>query len=161
MKAVFIMTICLMLTLFALQPVFADMGWLKKGRSFCNADSGLSPRLVKMALVLDLTEDQQAQIQDIIKQHQSTLNLLREQVKNDRATLRELMHSELFDREKSLEITKKMAENRVNMMAEIHAMRQSVNNLLTPDQLEKKELLRETRHARRGAHHQGWHRNHL
>ncbi|MEJ2469773.1 MAG: periplasmic heavy metal sensor [Desulfuromonadales bacterium] len=108
MKAVFVMTMSLILTLFALQPAFADRGWSKTGPSFCNADSGMSPRLEKMALVLDLTEDQQTQIQDILKQHQATIPPLREQAKKYRATLRELMRSETFDREESLQIMQKM-----------------------------------------------------
>lgn len=110
-------------------------------------------RLERMTVMLDLTEDQQAQIAEILEQSRAANEPAREQFKKDREALRAAQGADTFDQQKTRELAHKLADSRVDMMAERHQVRQKVDALLTPEQRQKKNDLRQLHEQRREQRH--------
>ena len=75
---------------------------------------------------------------------------LREAKQDNHQQMRELLSAEDFDEAAVRELARQQADNRVSMMAQRHETRQQIDAVLTVEQREKHQQLREMRQQHRG-----------
>lgn len=109
-------------------------------------------KLQKMQLLLDLTPDQLDRISQIQAQQRAQREQLRDQSHRLRRELDTLQQAEYFDTQRARDLAHQQAELRVSRMAQRHAAREQVEEILTPEQLAKQASYRELRRAQREQH---------
>ncbi len=122
-------------------PAFAK-GMDHHGR---NCDWGKKPRVMKMLDKLNLSDSQEAQVQDIVKQFRGDMKSQKRGLRDARRNLRELMFAEkntetairqAFRETSSLK--EELMVSRIRMMAEI-------KKVLTPEQLQSLKEIKSKR----------------
>ena len=103
----------------------------------------------RLKVALDLTEQQQADIQQIINQQREKVQPVREQAQLNRDGIRELMDQENLDEAKLQALMQEQSKLRTEMMIERHATRAKIDQVLTPEQRQKHEELRELRQGQK------------
>lgn len=99
----------------------------------------------KMAVILDLTEEQQQQWQTLRDQRRAQQEALRTDMQTSRNQLREVARAADADETRIRAAVQEQAELKTRMMVEGAKHRQQVAALLTPQQQEKMEQLRNLR----------------
>lgn len=102
-----------------------------------------------LKVALDLSEQQQTEIQQIIAEQQKKAAPLREQVRANREAVREVMVQAALDEGKLQALMQEQSELRTEMMIEKHATQAKVSQVLTPEQQQKHEELRQVRKEHR------------
>lgn len=133
---------------------------------FHDADRPMHERMLEQ---LDLTDDQQEQIDRLTADHRSAMKDRRELVRDGRMAMRDLVHAEEFDEAAIREAAMAVAEAEADMAVERARLRHEIHKVLTPEQREKaaemfqerREFVRQHgRDFRGGRHfHGGWHRH--
>lgn len=98
-------------------------------------------QLERMAVILDLTEEQRQQWQSLRDQHRGQQDTLWTDMRTRRAQLRELLRADDADEERIRAAIQEQAELKTRMIVEGNRHRQQVAALLTPQQQEKMEQL--------------------
>ena len=130
----------------ALGLIFTTLALAGPGRGFGPGEGpGHEQRLENMAVMLDLTEDQQKSIQEILDKSRVQAEASRAQFQQNRKAMQAIEQADIFDRDKARELAYRMADNWLEMMAEKHRVRQQIDALLTAEQLEKKSQLQTLR----------------
>lgn len=97
----------------------------------------------KMAVILDLNEEQQQQLQTLREQHQQQQQALRTEMQTSRNQLREVARANDADETSIRAAVQEQAELKTRMMVEGAKHRQQIAAVLTPEQQQKFEQLRE------------------
>ncbi|MBW6508131.1 MAG: Spy/CpxP family protein refolding chaperone [Desulfuromonadales bacterium] len=97
----------------------------------------------KMAIILDLSEEQQQQLQNLREQHRQQQQVLRTKMQASREQLREVASANETDEAGIRAAVQEHAELKTRMMVEGAKHRQQIAALLTPEQQLKFEQLRE------------------
>lgn len=97
----------------------------------------------KMAVILDLSEEQQQQLQSLRTQHQQQQQALRTEMQTSRNQLREVARADDADEAGIRAAVQAQAELKTRMMVEGAKHRQQIAAVLTPEQQQKFEQLRE------------------
>jgi len=113
----------------------------------------LEHRMAMMAEVLDLSEQQQAQIKQMLTSNYAQHQALREQLQKNRTALREQLQADSFDEQSFRSLAGKQAELKTELIVARARMKQQLNTVLTPEQQEKAKRLWQLR----GKEHHGRH----
>lgn len=97
----------------------------------------------KMAVILDLNDSQQQQLQTLREQRQQQQQALRTEMQASRDQLREVARANDADEAKISAAAQKHAELKTRMMVDGAKYRQQIAAVLTPEQQQKFEQLRE------------------
>ena len=129
----------------------SSLAWAKHGHDDMMMDGRLKGKgngpmwFLKM---LDLTKEQQEQVDKIIDQHQSERQALHEKIDAARKTLQDAVHTDTFDELKIRSASQTLAAN----MEEIAVLKgkivSEIRPILTPEQLENMKEMR-NRHQER------------
>ena len=103
-----------------------------------------------MKVALDLTEEQEQQLEALREKHQAERQAMRETMRASRDELRELAHSENFDEKAYRAKARAKADLQTEMQASRNQHKQEMLALLTPEQQEKAEKLWELHQEKRG-----------
>lgn len=144
----------LLLATLAITPALAKPGQCGKA---CENGEQQATRLEQLKERLDLTTQQEAEIKEILASTKAKNAALREEKRITREELRKLSRAETLDESHLRELVRKQSDQRADMMIAKHATRARINQVLTPEQQEQHEALRQERQERRGAgkHRQG------
>ena len=112
-------------------------------------------RLEMMSTVLDLTEDQEKQLEKLFDQQWKNKQQQREEMQSSREALREARHAEVFDEADFRTKAAKQAELKTEMMVDHQKMKQQLYSILTPEQQEKADKLRDMMGGRGQGRHGG------
>lgn len=114
-------------------------------------------RLQMMAVALGLSQEQQDQIKQLLSKHFEQSQGLREQLRQNRDTLRQQMRSSNFDEQSFRTQAEKQADLKTDMMVAQAKLKQQIDAILTPEQQKKAETLRQLRgEGRHGRHGMDW-----
>ncbi len=109
-----------------------------------------------MKVALDLTEEQEAQLETLREKHQTERQAMRETMRASREELRAMSHSQDFDEKAFRAKARASADLQTDMHASRNQHKQEMLALLTPEQQEKAEKLWELHQEKRGkGHHEG------
>ncbi len=158
-----------LLTVFALAgsiyAVHADplgrqmMGEMRGGEDCDGTGSGRhQAKMAKMAKFLDLSEAQQAQIQNILEAERAKTEPLRQQMEANREQMRLLVQVDTFDEAAVRTLAAKKAEVGTELMVSRARTQNLIQAQLTPAQRELAEKVRPLMQERRG--NKGKHHNH-
>ncbi len=113
-------------------------------------------RMEMMTTVLDLSEEQNVQLEELMTQQWQDRQQLREKMHASRDALREVEAADTFNEADFLAKAITQAELKTEMMAERARMKQQLYALLTPEQQEKADKLSEMKGHRGKGHHGGF-----
>ncbi|WP_321367464.1 Spy/CpxP family protein refolding chaperone [uncultured Desulfuromusa sp.] len=99
-------------------------------------------RLEKMAVILDLTEEQQTQIEALIEKQWQDRQSMRAQMQTSRNDLRAYKQGNEFNESEFRAKAQKHADLKTEMMVQHAKTRQQLFAVLTPEQQQKAEKLR-------------------
>ena len=99
-------------------------------------------RLEKMAVILDLTEQQKGQLETLFEKKWQDRQSMRTEMEASRKTLREYKQGNNFDESEFRAIAQKHADLKAEMMVQRAKTKQQVFAVLTPEQQQKAEKLR-------------------
>ena len=142
------LTLALLLATLAITPAFAKPGQCDKA---CENGEQQATRLEHLKERLDLTEQQEAEIKEILASTKAKHEALHEEKRVTREELREISRADTLDESRLRELVRKQSDQRVDMMIAKHATRTRINQVLTPEQQEQQEALRQKKQERRGA----------
>jgi Spy/CpxP family protein refolding chaperone len=97
----------------------------------------------KMAVILDLSEEQQQQLQNLREQHRQQQQVLRAEMQASREQLREVARANDADEASIRAAVLEHAELKTRRMVDGAKHRQQIAAVLTPEQQQKFEQLRE------------------
>lgn len=108
--------------------------------------------LQRMAVVLNLSADQQSRIETILASERQATEPLREALRASRDQLRALTQATTFDEGAVRELASSQAQTRTELIVAHARARNQIHNLLTPEQQAQAERLRALggKHGRRG-----------
>ena len=109
---------------------------------------GMKLEMFKVAL--DLTEQQEVEIQQIIDAQREMTEPLREQVRANRVAIREVMDQETLNEAQLETLMHEQSKLHTEMMVGKHATKAKIDQVLTPEQQQKHQELRDVRKERRG-----------
>jgi len=101
--------------------------------------------LDRMIRHLDLTEEQRQQLEQLQARHRDATRAVRDQLRAAHERFAELAHAETLDEAALREAAAEMAELRSEMMLSRVSMRREVDAILTPEQLEQLQQMRQGR----------------
>ncbi len=134
----------------------SDSGSRGQGQGALNFEKHedrMGHRMEMMSTILDLTEEQKAQLEALMTQQWQDRQPLREKMHASRDALRELEAADTFNEADFLAKSIKQAELKTEMMVERAEMKQQIYALLTPEQQEKADKLAEVKgHRGKGRH---------
>jgi protein CpxP len=99
-------------------------------------------RLEKMAVILDLTEQQKGQLKTLFEKKWQDQQSMRTKMEASRETLREYKQGNTFDESEFRAMAQKHADLKTEMMVQQAKTRQQIFAVLTPEQQQKAEKLR-------------------
>ena len=141
------LTLALLLATLAITPAFAKPGQYGKG---CENGEQLATRLEQLKERLDLTAQQETEIKEILSTSKERNEALREEKRTTRKELQDISRAETLDESRLRELVRKQSDQRADMMIAKHTTRTRINQILTPEQQEQHEALRQQRQERRG-----------
>lgn len=148
------LALAFLLATLAITPAFA-----KPGRCGKASDIGEqhATRLEHLKESLDLTAQQEREIKEILAASKEGNETLREEKRSTRRELREMSRADTLDEARLRELVRKQSDQRADMMIAKHATRARINQVLSPEQQEQHEAVRQQRQERRGSakHRQG------
>jgi len=101
----------------------------------------MAQRMNFMAVALDLTDAQQAQLKDLEEKHRQEHQEMRDRMQTNRQEMRGIAQSEDFDKEAFHTKAAQQADLKTEMMAGRTSMKQQMLAILTPEQQVKAEKL--------------------
>jgi protein CpxP len=135
------LALALLLISLIVAPAFAQgNGW---GGSTGNGPTG--EHLERLSQLLDLTPDQKADIKEIVAENRQRFSAQREAQRTNRQEVRELVAAETLNEARLRELLQEETEVRIDRMVATHTMRNQINQVLTPEQQEKHQALRQMR----------------
>lgn len=152
----------LIVLLFSATSAFAWQGHGNKGGNCDRRGDGMNyeqhedrmeNRLEKMAVILDLTKEQQEKIEDLSENNWKERQELRSKMQATRDALREYRSSNEVDVDEFRTKARQQADLKADMMAQKAEHRAAILAVMTPEQQKKAEQLREMRgnkHGQRG-----------
>ena len=130
------------------------------GTAFANPGGGPGPHhdrdggrfLQRMAVILNLSADQQDQIEQILTSERQATAPLREALRASRDQLRQLTQAASFDETAVRNLAASQAQTRTELIVAHARARNQIHNLLSPEQQAQAEKLQSLRggHGRRG-----------
>lgn len=129
-------------------------GW-GPGWGRCNED-GRGPGMRgfgRMAAVLDLTDEQEEQVEAIIEAERSSLQPLRDQMREARNELHAIVRSGSFDEAAVREVAARMSQTRTEMIVAKTRVKSKIYAVLTPEQQELADKVEPMFEQKRGRHH--------
>ena len=143
------LTLALLITSLAIAPAFAK-------RHGCdnqfNHDGKRTGQIEQLKQALDLTPQQEVDIQEIRSASREQTASLREATQANREAIRESFGADTLDETRLRELIRAQAELRTDMMIAKHATRSKINQTLTPAQQSKHKEFRQQRMEQRGPH---------
>jgi protein CpxP len=103
---------------------------------------------MKILKKLDLTQEQQEKVDAILAEHQSEKQVLHENIKNAKKSLREAMHADAFNEEAIRSASKTLSANMEEMAVFRGKIFAEIRPLLTWEQIEKLSEMRIRPHER-------------
>lgn len=100
-------------------------------------------RLEKMAVILDLTEKQKEQLEDLHEKNWQDRQVMRAEMKASRESLREYKQGKEFNESEFRAIAQKHADLKTEMMVQRAQSKQQIFAVLTPEQQQKAEQLKD------------------
>ncbi len=152
MKKISTLSILLLATLFTTGAAFAWPGH-QGGKRFADCDrrgagmnyeqraERMENRMERMAVILDLSEEQKTKLEDLREKHFQNRQTMREEMQQSREDLRNYKFSKEFNEKDFRALAKKNAELKTEMMVQGAKQRQEMLAVLTPEQQEKAEKL--------------------
>lgn len=112
-------------------------------------------RLERISRALDLSSQQEADIKAILTTSREETRALREAARATREEIRDTLSAADLDEARLQQLVRDQAERRTKLMVASYTLRTRINQVLTPEQQEKRDALRqhrmEHRALRRGA----------
>jgi Spy/CpxP family protein refolding chaperone len=142
------LVVALLLTSLAIAPAFAKRNGCE---NFSEKGGQREGKIEHLKEKLDLTEQQEADINEILAARKAGMAALREETRTTREAIREMSRAETLDESRLRELVRKQSDQRADMMIARHATRARINTVLTPEQQEKHKAFREQRQERRGS----------
>jgi protein CpxP len=142
------LVVALLLTSLTVTPAFAKRNGCE---NFGEKGGQREGRIEQLKERLDLTEQQEADIKEIMAASKEGKEARREETRTTREAIREMSRAETLDESRLRELVRKQSDQRADMMIARHATRARINAVLTPEQQEKHEAFREHRQERRGS----------
>ncbi|TNF50956.1 MAG: periplasmic heavy metal sensor [Deltaproteobacteria bacterium] len=148
------LALAFLLATLAITPAFAKPG--RCGKAF-DIGEQQATRLEHLKESLDLTAQQEKEIKEILAASKEGNETLREERRSTRKELREMSRADTLDEPRLRELVHKQSDQRADMMIAKHATRARINQVLSPEQQEQHEAVRQQRQERRGSakHRQG------
>lgn len=148
------LALAFLLATLAITPAFAKPG--RCGKTFENGEQQAT-RLEHLKESLDLTAQQEREIKEILAASQEGNETLREEKRSTRKELREITRADTLDEPRLRELVHKQSDQRADIMIAKHATRARINQVLSPEQQEQHEAVRQQRQERRKSakHRQG------
>lgn len=157
MKKSFLVTALLLTALAGASTLLPTLANASPGRA--GQGPGDGPRLHRMAQALGLSTEQQARIQEIIKEEGPALAPLQETLRTSREALHKAITIEPFDETAVRALASDQAATRTEMIVARARMQNRIQAVLTPEQRVLAEKLRAEHregHGPRGRHGEGW-----
>lgn len=120
-----------------------SIGFIGAGQAHKQGGPGFN--LDRMSNRLDLTDDQRAQVEEIVASTRPEMNELREAMKENRVRLDELKQQETFDEDRIRELAGKQGELKAEMMVLRAGQRNQINAILTDEQRGQRDKWRGNR----------------
>ena len=102
-------------------------------------------QIERLKQALDLTPQQETSLKEIHTDSKEKTTTLRGEAEANREAIRDVFDAEILDEPRLRELTSEQAKLRSDLMIEKHAMREKVNQILTPEQQKKHEEFRQQR----------------
>ena len=150
MKKKFIVSLIGVLIL-ALVGVFSGVAWAGHhggDKSMGGHHKGKGDGPMNFLKKLDLTQEQQDQVDAIMDQHQSEKQVLHENMKNAKKTIREAMHADTFNEEAIRTASKTLSANMEEMAVFRGKVFAEIRSILTPEQIGQLSEMRAKHHKR-------------
>lgn len=154
MKKTATITTLLLATLMITSSAFAWPGYRDgKGSGDCNRREGrmnyeqhvdrMVNRLERMAVILDLSAEQKTTLEELNSKHFQDRQVLRSKMEKGRDELQAYRFSDKFDEKEFRALAQQHADLKTEMMVQGAKHRQDILAVLTPEQREKADKLRE------------------
>lgn len=116
-----------------------------EGMSYEQHEERMENRLERMAVILDLSEKQKDQLEDLHEKHWQDRQTMRAEMQASRDELREYKRGNDFDEKEFRAKAQKHADLKTEMMVQKAKHKQDILAILTPEQQEKAGKLRDMR----------------
>lgn len=107
-------------------------------------------QIERLKQALDLTHQQEASLKGIHTESKEKTAVMREEAEANREAIKNVFDAEILDEPRLRELTSEQAKLRSDLIIEKHAMREKVNQVLTPEQQTKHEEFRQQRMKSKG-----------
>ena len=125
-----------------------------QGMNYEQHEDRMDNRLEKMAIILDLTEKQKEQLEDLHEKNWQDRQAMHAEMQASRENLREYKQGKKFNESEFRAIAQKHADLKTEMMVQRATAKQKLFAVLTPEQQQKAEQLKDMRgegfHGKRG-----------
>lgn len=129
----------IMIALFSVPALAKHNGWSDR-----DTPEGIQQqRAAQLELLLDLTPKQAAEIREIIKMHRQKSKEQRELAKRNHEKVEELIHADTLDESRLRALLHEQADLKAQRMVSRHSVQDEINRILTPEQQEKRDALRQ------------------
>jgi Spy/CpxP family protein refolding chaperone len=149
--AILSMTLVALLALPAI--ALAGPGKRGHGRGGPHGEPGPGQKLRMLVAHLELSEDQREQVRAMAEEHRESTRALRERIRDSRRALREAIDSNESDEDAIRGAAAVLAAAEADMAVARASHRKGFEALLTPEQLEELERIKEERGRGRGGPH--------
>ena len=112
------------------------------GGPFDHHETG-SGQMERLKQALDLSPRQAASLKEVHTESNEKTAAMREEAEVNREVIRNVFDAEILDKARLRELTSEQAELRSSLMIEKHAMREKVEQILTPEQQKKHQQFRQ------------------
>ena len=109
-----------------------------------------SGHIERLKQALDLSPQQEAILKEIHTENNEKTTAMREQAEVSREAMRNVFDAEVLDKTRLRELTSEQAERRYSLMIEKHAMREKVDQILTPEQQKQHQQFRQQKMKSKG-----------
>ena len=116
-----------------------------QGMTYEQHQERMANRLDRMAIILDLTDQQKTQLTELADKQWQNHQAMRTEMQADRDAIREYKFGKDFNEAEFRSMVQKHNEAKTNMMVEKAKLRQQMFAALTPEQQAKAEKLWDTR----------------
>lgn len=113
-------------------------------------------QLAYIARHLDMTEEQKAQLRDVLDAARPEADRLADAMMDNREAMKALRESETLSEEEIRQIADQQGKLVADMMVLHAGVHSQIRGILTPEQFERFQKMRR-RHGRKGRHHRGAH----
>lgn len=101
---------------------------------------------------IDLTDEQQSQLDALREAEFEKLEPLRKEMQELREDMHEVLNAEAIDEEKLRQLAREKADKKVDLKIAKRAFHDKVEQILTPEQVAQLKERRETHHGKHGRH---------